>query len=93
MKNSSSGFNVAGIIVFFFSTGGEKYHVQVDTIESAEFFMGWEWEARIVEHLARFTVNGIAGWGAAEWQYRHLGGRPSAVAANDPPYTHHICKG
>lgn len=81
------------LIVFFFSTGGEKYHVQVDITESAEFFMGWEWEARIVEQLARFTVNGIPGWGAAEWEYRHLGGRPSAIAASDPPFTHHICKG
>jgi hypothetical protein len=79
--------------VFLFFTGGEKYHVQVDVIESPEFFMGWEWEARVVEHLARFTVNGIPGWGAAEWEYRHLSGRPGEVAANDPSFTHHICKG
>jgi hypothetical protein len=55
--------------------------------------MGWEWEARIVENLAHFTVNGVAGWGAVEWEYRHLGGRPGAVASNDPPFTHQILKG
>ncbi|XP_023703367.1 uncharacterized protein LOC111862314 isoform X2 [Cryptotermes secundus] len=75
---------------FFFQAGGEKYHVQVDIAESFEFFMGWEWEARIVENLAHFTVNGVAGWGAVEWEYRHLGGRPGEVASNDPPFTHQI---
>jgi len=78
---------------FFFQAGGEKYHVQVHSTESAEVFFGWDWEGRVIEHFAQFTVNGVAGWGAVEWEYRHLGGRPSAVAANDPPFTHHICKG
>jgi hypothetical protein len=86
-------FRHADIIVFLFPAGGEKYHVQVNSTESAELFIGWNWEARVVEHFAHFTVNGVAGWGAVEWEYRHLGGRPSAVAAIDPPFTHHICKG
>jgi len=86
-------FHCVDIVVFLFAAGGEKYHVQVNSSESAELFFGWDWEGRVIEHFARFTVNGVAGWGVVEWEYRHLGGRPIAVAANDPPFTHNICKG
>lgn len=60
------------------------YHIQVEIKEMPEFYVGWEWEARVVECLANFNVNGINGWGAAEWEFRHMGGRPSDVAATDP---------
>ena len=55
--------------------------------------MGWQWEGRVVEQLAQFTVNGLKGWGAAEWEYCHLGGRPDHVASSDPSWTKQLVKG
>ncbi|XP_066995476.1 uncharacterized protein [Anabrus simplex] len=78
---------------FTVSAGGQLYTIQVEVTSSAEFFIGWEWETRIVEQFARFTVNGVKGWGAAEWQYRHLEGRPAAVSQLDPVWTRDINKG
>lgn len=49
-----------------------EYVVKVDGYLAPEFFLGLENECRIVEMMARFTVNGVPGWGAAEWQYRNL---------------------
>ncbi|KAF4525128.1 hypothetical protein B566_EDAN005070 [Ephemera danica] len=61
---------------FNFRAGGCKYSVQVRVEHSPEFYIGEEWEARVVERMARYTVNGIKGWGIAEWEYRHVEGRP-----------------
>ncbi|XP_046986589.1 uncharacterized protein LOC124556662 isoform X2 [Schistocerca americana] len=75
---------------------GEKrgmwYHVQVEIFERSEFYIGWEWETRVVECLGNFKVNGVKGWGAAEWQYRHMGGRPDEVASSDPEWAKSIEK-
>lgn len=49
--------------------------------DSSDFYVGHEWEARVVERMARYTVNGIKGWGIAEWEYRHVEGKPPAVTA------------
>lgn len=38
--------------------------------------MGEESECRLVEKWCDFKVNGIYGWGAAEWQFRHHDGLP-----------------
>lgn len=42
-------------------------------VDSPTFYIGKERECRVVERLAKFMVNGVEGWGAAEWQYRHMG--------------------
>ncbi|KAJ9579215.1 hypothetical protein L9F63_024679 [Diploptera punctata] len=78
---------------FSFEAGGKNYYVQVNVKDVPEFFMGWEWEARVVEQLAQFTVNGVRGWGAAEWEYRHLEGRPDHVSTADPSWTKQLNKG
>lgn len=61
---------------FQFIAGGETYLVKVQTHDCPEFFIGEEAECRIVEQLCAFEVNGVKGWGAAEWQYRHVTGLP-----------------
>lgn len=57
---------------FQFRAGGEDYVVQVDGYLAPEFFLGLDNECRIVEMFSRFKVNGVKGWGAAEWQYRNM---------------------
>lgn len=40
-----------------------------------------------------FRVNGRKGWGFAEWDYRHHGGRPRAYSVTDPAWTADLVKG
>lgn len=40
-----------------------------------------------------FRVNGRKGWGLAEWDYRHHGGRPRAYSFTDPAWTADLVKG
>jgi len=54
---------------------GKKYCCQVKVLLSPEFYIGDEWEARVVERMAKFTVNGVPGWGIAEWMYRNTLGK------------------
>lgn len=61
---------------FTFRAGGKQYLVQCQVLFSPELFIGEEWEARIVERMCRYRVNGREAWGFAEWEYRHHGGRP-----------------
>ncbi|XP_038113152.1 uncharacterized protein LOC6051478 [Culex quinquefasciatus] len=61
---------------FNFYTGNKRYSVKVIAVACPEFYIGEESECRIVEQHCRFEVNGLTGWGAAEWQYRHLDGLP-----------------
>lgn len=46
--------------------------VECEIIEAPEVFIGHEWEARIVERMGKFKVNGKDGWGFAEWEYRQV---------------------
>ncbi|GLH10235.1 Uncharacterized protein GBIM_15186 [Gryllus bimaculatus] len=78
---------------FSFEAGGHTYDVQVNVYDRTEFYIGWEWEARVVELLAQFTVNGVRGWGACEWQYRNVKGRPLQLLQSDPTWTKNINKG
>jgi len=69
------------------ATNGKEYYIQVQVLETYELFIGWEWEARIVERRCRFLVDGIEGIGISECQYRGLDGRPEQYAKNDPEWT------
>lgn len=55
--------------------GGDQYVVQVKVHTEIEFLMGECGEARIVELYSDFNVNGISGWGFAEWEYRNVNGK------------------
>lgn len=72
---------------FSFVAGGKQYVVEVSVLEAPEFYIGWEWETRVVERMATFRINGRKGWGLAEWEYRHHGGRPRAYSVGDPAWT------
>ncbi|KAL7641049.1 UNVERIFIED_CONTAM: hypothetical protein RMT77_008186 [Armadillidium vulgare] len=78
---------------FSFNADGKEFFVEVQIEESPEFYIGWEWETRVVERMATFRVNGIKGWGIAEWNYRHQGGRPETYASKDPEWTLSLNKG
>ena len=60
-------------------------YLQVKVIDTVEVFIGWEWEARILERFCEYTVDGVPGWGVSEWHYRHFGGRPQQYEDQDPP--------
>ncbi|XP_059617686.1 uncharacterized protein LOC132262432 [Phlebotomus argentipes] len=61
---------------FSFTTEEKSYLVEVKAFITQEFFIGLERESRVIELLSQFTVNGVKGWGAAEWQYRNLTAKP-----------------
>ncbi|CAH0555739.1 unnamed protein product [Brassicogethes aeneus] len=60
---------------FSFCAGGKKYTVQVNVVDCPYFYLSKDWESKVVERLCKFKVNGVEGWGAAEWQYRNIQGR------------------
>ncbi|XP_037792800.1 uncharacterized protein LOC119588168 [Penaeus monodon] len=72
---------------FAFTAGGEERVVEVTVEESPEHFLGWDWEARMVETWVKYCVNGSPGKGICEWNYQHLGGRPKALTDGDPEWT------
>lgn len=53
---------------FKFRAAEVDYVVKVDGYVAPEFYLGTDNECRIVEMMSQFTVNGVRGWGAAEWQ-------------------------
>ena len=60
------------------------FFFQVKVLDTVEVFMGWEWEARILERFCEYVVDGVPGWGVSEWHYRHHGGRPQHLQDQDP---------
>ncbi|RZB94432.1 uncharacterized protein BDFB_004454, partial [Asbolus verrucosus] len=57
---------------FTFEAGKKLYTIQVNVLHSPHFYISKDWESKIVERLCTFSVNGVKGWGAAEWQYRNV---------------------
>lgn len=53
-------------------------------MDTVEVFMGWQWEARILERFCEYVIDGVPGWGVSEWHYRHYGDRPTKYAELDP---------
>ncbi len=60
--------------------------------DTVEVFIGWQWEARILERFSIVTVDGVPGWGVSEWHYNYNGGRPKELEASDPEYTKNVEK-
>lgn len=60
---------------FSLPSDDNQYVVEVNTRTETELYMGEESECRLVEKWCNFKVNGVAGWGAAEWQYKNDSGR------------------
>ncbi|XP_035679829.1 prodigiosin synthesizing transferase PigC-like [Branchiostoma floridae] len=61
---------------FSFVAGGKKYHVQVEIYCQSTWYNGLQWESRVHERLANFTVNGLKGWGVCEFNYKNTTGCP-----------------
>jgi hypothetical protein len=77
---------------FFFVWLMKLFLFQIRVLDTVEVFLGWEWEARILERFCEFTVDGVPGWGVSEWHYRNHGGRPKNLTENDPEYTKNVEK-
>ena len=57
--------------LFVTSAGGEEYLLEMSVMGRVVFFYGREWEARIVERMCRFRLNGLLeGCGFSEFDYR-----------------------
>ncbi|KAF0287947.1 hypothetical protein FJT64_013635 [Amphibalanus amphitrite] len=69
---------------FSFGAGGRTYHALVKVEDVQEVYIGWEWEARILERRCSYRVNGLSAHGVSEWYYRHHGGRPERYAERRP---------
>ncbi|XP_018008200.2 uncharacterized protein LOC108665910 [Hyalella azteca] len=84
---------------FSFVAGGRRHVLEVQGVEGAGgapvFFMGWQWEARIVEKFVRVKLDGVPGWGVVEFQYNQGPGdhRPPTLAGGDPTWTLQLNKG
>ncbi|XP_044271324.1 uncharacterized protein LOC123015587 isoform X2 [Tribolium madens] len=57
---------------FSFEAGKKRYLMQVNVLHSPHFYISKDWESKVVERLCTFEINGMKGWGAAEWQYRNV---------------------
>lgn len=77
---------------FRFKASDEWHHIQVKVLDTVEVYMGWEWEARILERFCEYVVDGVPGWGVSEWHYRHHGGRPQHLQDQDPEKVKHLPK-
>lgn len=69
-----------------FVPGGETYVVKVKGIDVAAHYVGWQWEAKIVEMFSTFEINGVRGRGLSEFHYHNSTGRPAAAAVDDPEW-------
>lgn len=78
---------------FSFKAANRTWEVQVNVVEEPKFYIGWEWEAKIVERMCTYSVNGVPGWGISEFMYRNMTGRPEEFTEKDPEWTQTIDKG
>ena len=49
--------------------GATIYRVKCYVIERPFFYMGQPKEAKIVERMCKYIINGITGYGISEWEY------------------------
>lgn len=71
---------------FRFKAGGTVYHVKAKGDDMAYHYVGWQWEAKIMEMFSSYEVNGVRGRGLTEFHYHNSTGRPAAAAVNDPEW-------
>ncbi|XP_030378171.1 uncharacterized protein LOC115626830 [Scaptodrosophila lebanonensis] len=75
---------------FIVHTSERAYFVQIRVEDSALRYVGGDWESKVYNQFVACTVNGVSGQGLAEYLYRHKGGRPEAVSAQDPEWYQRI---
>ncbi|KAJ8976443.1 hypothetical protein NQ317_016062 [Molorchus minor] len=67
---------------FSFIAGNEKYTVKVTVADSPHFYLSKDCEAKFFEMFSLFEINGVKGWGSAEWQYRNIVGKDAEKKLN-----------
>lgn len=79
MINTYVFFNIIQVIKFNFlhfdelfcgTIDNDSYRVYVESHSQIKCFMGEQMEGCIIEKWFDCKVNGVIGWGAAEWQYK-----------------------
>ena len=65
--------------------GDTVYRVKAKVEDLGIHYVGWRWEARMVERFMSYEVNGIKGRGVSEFHYHHAGGRQADPTA-DPSW-------
>ncbi|XP_030762707.1 uncharacterized protein LOC115887428 [Sitophilus oryzae] len=60
---------------FTFKAGKTEYVMQVNIIDSPYFYLSKDCEVKVYEQLCTIDINGVKGWGSAEWIYRNVEGR------------------
>lgn len=60
--------------------GGKSYELKVTKTDSAVYYCGWNWEAKLHSYMCKASVNGINGFGMCEFEYRNINGK---IATND----------
>uniref|UniRef100_A0A1B6DMW9 Uncharacterized protein n=1 Tax=Clastoptera arizonana TaxID=38151 RepID=A0A1B6DMW9_9HEMI len=71
---------------FIFKAGPKVYEVQVNVEHKAVHYVGWKWEARMVERFVKYRVNGVNGRGISEFHYNCKKGRPVSASKTDPEW-------
>ncbi|KAK3927410.1 CDK5RAP3-like protein [Frankliniella fusca] len=71
---------------FRFKAGGTEYHVKAKGDGMAYHYVGWQWEAKIMEMFSSYEMNGVRGRGLSEFHYHNSSGRPAERAVNDPDW-------
>ncbi|XP_054287744.1 uncharacterized protein LOC129003474 [Macrosteles quadrilineatus] len=71
---------------FSFKAGKKLYTVEVKVEHESVHYLGWKWEARMVERMVVYKVGGVRGRGVSEWHYKSHRGRPPSTALNDPAW-------
>ncbi|XP_075225831.1 uncharacterized protein LOC142326986 [Lycorma delicatula] len=72
---------------FQFKAGGKMYTVQVSVEHEVIHYVGWRWQAKMIERFVKFDVNGIKGRGMSEFNYSDKNRkRPDDVSINDPDW-------
>ncbi|KAK3921904.1 6-phospho-beta-galactosidase [Frankliniella fusca] len=70
---------------FSFKAGETVYRVKAHVEDFGVHYVGWRWEARMVERFITYEVNGIRGRGVSEFHYHNKSGRQADTTA-DPEW-------
>uniref|UniRef100_A0A1L8DA56 Uncharacterized protein n=1 Tax=Nyssomyia neivai TaxID=330878 RepID=A0A1L8DA56_9DIPT len=69
-----------------FSSAGRTHTVQILVDYENIHYVGSKWEAKMFERFISVTMDGVPGYGVAEFHYNNKSGRPEEFANNDPQW-------
>ncbi|XP_059609305.1 uncharacterized protein LOC132256775 [Phlebotomus argentipes] len=71
---------------FQFSAGGRTHTVQILVDHENVHYVGSQWEAKMFERFISVTMDGVPGYGVAEFHYNNKSGRPEEFLTKDPQW-------